>query len=551
MKRLINVISKYKTYLPEILLFFGIFILFKVNSYYVSYPDEFVNLLGAQSINHGGIPYKNFFDHHLPFAWYLGAILLKISFNSFVLFRFWWAVLVFGSLLFLALWIKKHYRDFYPYYLIFFVTYPLLAVYFWFHLYLADSLAMLFFSIIFWLLLVQTLSKKINFKTLIITSLLSFCFLFSSMTFLYLILALYLWQLYLVGWNGRKLIIFIIISSIPYLLYLLYLLITNSIYDFYFANFVYNTKLYISIPNYTMGRFFNPLKFGLTLIYNFYGNYLPLLSKIKHLDLFLPIGVLAGLGSLTLLIILLTKNPVVGVLYFFVLSFSAPRSNIQNYKETDYQGSLFIVLGTVSAFFAIYLLRKLKTNDILVNDLRRITQLLLTTFMFFSFIFLLKNTYDKYYLVYTQKMPHIYDLSYTAEFIDQILDKNEYYWVGPYEPQEDFFVKKARLPGKYPTLLPQFREDDYLKNSFINQFELNPPSMIIFRHEASIFMTPALEFGKFFTDWMSDKYTSIENIKGVKVLKSPSSFNFRTDLYLRNEKKEKILEKLRINGYID
>lgn len=551
MNGLIRIIQKYKIYFPEILLFFVIFILFKINSNYVSYPDEFVNLLGAQSINNGGIPYKNFFDHHLPFAWYLGAILLKFSFNSFVLFRFFWAIFVFLSVLILALWIRKHYREFYSYFIVFFVFYPLLGVYFWFHLYLADSLAILFFSIIFWLLLIQTLTKKTYFTTILFSSLLTFCLIFSSMTFLYLALVLYCWQLYLIGFKPKKAMIFIGVSAIPYLVYLIYLVLTKSLSDFYFANFVYNTKLYISIPNYVMGRFFNPLKFGLTLIYNFYGNYLPLLSKIKHLDLFLPIGVLAGLGSLTLLITLLVKNPVAGGLFFFILSFSAPRSNIANYKETDYQGSLFLVLGTISSLVALYLLRKLKIADILINDLRRIIQVLLTIFIFFSFIFLLKNTYDKYYLVYTQKMPHIYDLSYTAEFIDQILDKDDYYWVGPYEPQEEFFVKKARLPGKYPTLLPQFREDDYLKNSFIDQFEKNPPALIIFRHEASIFMTPALEFGKFFTDWMDDKYTSIENIKGLNVLKSPSSFNFRTDLYLLNTRKDELLNKLKTNGFIE
>lgn len=148
-------------------------------------------------------------------------------------------------------------------------------------------------------------------------------------------------------------------------------------------------------------------------------------------------------------------------------------------------------------------------------------------------------------------MPHIYDYSYNAQFIDQILNENDFYWYGPYEPQEEFFVKKARLSGKYPTLLPQFREDEYLKNSFIEQFENNKPAIIIFRHEASIFMTPALEFGKFFTDWMSNKYTSIENIKGVNILKSPSGFNFKTDLYLLNTRKTELLEKLKSQGFIE
>jgi len=147
-------------------------------------------------------------------------------------------------------------------------------------------------------------------------------------------------------------------------------------------------------------------------------------------------------------------------------------------------------------------------------------------------------------------MPHITNYSYNAQFIDQIIGENDFYWYGPYEPQEEFFVKKPSLPGKYPTLLPQFREDEYLKNSFIGQFEKNQPAIIIYKQEASIFMTPALEFGKFFIDWMSDKYTSIENIKGINVLKSPSGFNLRTDLYILNSRKSELLERLRLQGYI-
>ena len=63
-------------------------------------------------------------------------------------------------------------------------------------------------------------------------------------------------------------------------------------------------------------------------------------------------------------------------------------------------------------------------------------------------------------------------------------------------------------------------------------------------------MTPAMEFGAFFVDWTKGKYTSIENIKGIQVEKSPSSFNFRTDLYLRNENEQELLQKLKEQGYI-
>lgn len=147
-------------------------------------------------------------------------------------------------------------------------------------------------------------------------------------------------------------------------------------------------------------------------------------------------------------------------------------------------------------------------------------------------------------------MPGIYNVAYSASFIDDILERGDYFWIGPYEPNEEFFVRKASLPGKFPTLLPQFREDDYFKNGFLEQFEKHPPKIIIYKHEASIFMTPAMEFGAFFIDWMKGKYTSIENMKGFELVKSPSSFNFRTDLYILNSDKQEILKKLQEKGYL-
>lgn len=532
-------------------LFIVIALFFLVNATYVSYPDEFVNFLAGQSINHGGLPYRDFFDHHLPFAWYLSAILLRFS-GDFILFRLLWAGFAFVLLYLLGSWLRKNYREFYNYYLGFFITYPLLAVYFWFHLFIADSLAVLFFSIAFWLLIVQTLTNRVNFKTLVVASLATFAMLFSSLTFLYIAAALYLWQLYLVGFKNKKLVLFILYSATPYLVYLLYLMLSGTFSDFYFANVTYNKDLYISIPNYTKGgRFFNPLKFGLTLIHNFYQGYLPLLSKIKHLDLYLPVGVLSGLSTLLLLLLLSLRNFSIAAIFFLILSFSAPRGNIENYKETDYQSAMFLVLGLISAMIVLYLLKRFKSKEEILNDVRRVAQFLVAVFFFFTFIFLLYNTYKKFFLRYTQQMPGITNYSYGAQFVDRIIDEGDYFWMGPYEPHHEFFVKKGRLPGKYPTLLPQFRENDFLKQSFIEQFEKNPPKVIVYLHEASIFQTPALEFGEFFLDWMDSKYTSLENVPNINTLRSPSEFNLRTDLYVRNDKLDEVLENLRNQGYIE
>lgn len=549
-------LKKIKSFLEnnflEVVVYLFSFFVFLFNARYVSYPDEFVNLLAAKSILNGGLPYRDFFDHHLPLAWYLAAIFLKLSLGSYTVFRIFWSLFDFFLLASLGFYVKRRYKKIYPFYLIFLAFYPLTALYFWFHLYLADSLAVLFFSLSFWLLLLQTFfnkDSKENPYLFIYVSFLNFCLVFSSATFVYLAAFLYLWQLYLIGLNRKKIILYGFYSFLPYLIYTLYLFLTKTFFDFYFANFVYNTKLYISIPNYVKGVHFNPLKFALTLIDNFWQNYIVLLTLIKHLDLYLPIGVLAGLGSLTLLVILLIKKLPIGIICFFVLSFSAPRSNISKFSETDYQGSLFLVLGIIAAFFSFYYLYQNKFKEVFFEDLRRLVSILLFIFGFFLFIFLGQNFYHKFFSVYTQKMPSIYNFSYVANFIDQIIDKNEYYWIGPYEPHHEFFVKKGKPSGKYPTLLPQFREDNYLKNDFLSQFRQNPPQILIFNHQASIFMTPAEEFGRFFLDWVEKNYVNLDQLK-IKAKKSPSEFNIQTDLYLKKENINHLILRLKKAGYL-
>lgn len=502
----------------------------------------------------GKVPYREFFDHHLPFAWYSAAVLLWFSFGSFVKFRILYAVLTFLALFATALYIRKTKRDAYPFFLGFFFLYPFFSFYFWMHLFVADALAGLFFSILFWLLIIETYRKTLHYKTILVTSFIAFCLLFSSLTFVYIVGLMYIWMLYLLFRNKaspKQYLLFIGVAVAPYLLYGLNLLVTNSWKEFYISNFVYNTKLYIDIPNYTRGTHFNPLKMMLVLIYNFYQGYLPLIARIKEISFYMPIEFVVGLGTLTLFGLLLWEQRFVAVLYFFILSFSAPRSNVAILRGDDYQAGVFICLGILSAFIVFWRYKHVVFNEELIDFGKKAAVFVLGLFVLFSSLFLFKNSYDKFFQRYTQFIPSVNNVAFEAAFFDDIVRKGEYYWAGPYEPQELFFVREGSLPGKYISLLPQFKEDDYFRNTFIEQFEKNPPKVIVFKQASSIFSTPALKFGDFFVDWMKGKYTRVEYMDGVKVLKTPSEFNMAGDLYIRNEDKEEILSRLREKGYIE
>jgi hypothetical protein len=171
-------------------------------------------------------------------------------------------------------------------------------------------------------------------------------------------------------------------------------------------------------------------------------------------------------------------------------------------------------------------------------------------FLLFTVIFLSYNTFNKVFQLYTQKLPAIHNRGEANGFVDELTGPGDYYFIGPYEPNEAFFVKNARFPGKYVSLLPQFRESDFIKNDFLSEFQAHPPKIVLFRQQSSIFGTPAVVFGKFFYDWMGTRYTALEKVPGVQVLRQPTRFDLRTDLFIRNDVKDDMLRNLQEKGYI-
>ena len=124
----------------------------------------------------GKVPYRDFFDHHLPAR----GIYLPYSngFHSDPMYYF-----VFGGGLYVCLFVgsrhiyKKRKSDAFPYYMAYFFIYPFITVYYWTHLFIADSLAFLFFSVIFWLLVIETF-QNLQVKSLFISCLSSTSYLF-------------------------------------------------------------------------------------------------------------------------------------------------------------------------------------------------------------------------------------------------------------------------------------------------------------------------------------------------------------------------------------
>ncbi len=286
-------------------------------------------------------------------------------------------------------------------------------------------------------------------------------------------------------------------------------------------------------------------------MYNFYQEYLPLLTKVKDLDLYNPMGRLFAFSSFLLVLFALYKQPVVGIILFLIVSFSSPRSTISDLGETHYQAAGFITIGLVAAFFSLWMRHALSFKDEIASIVIRVCMVLLVVYTAFMGLFMAKYTFERWYLRYTQVMPGINDKSPTAQVINAVMaGRNAAYWVGPYEPHHQFFVTSARLPGRYVSLLPQFREDPYFRDGFIEQFEKSKPELVVFKHLASIFNTPSETFGAFFLEWMNGKYVRMQDVPGIHVERSPETFEMGSDVYLRQDIADDLLNQFIAAGYV-
>jgi hypothetical protein len=342
------------------------------------------------------------------------------------------------------------------------------------------------------------------------------------------------------AWSLGKLMLW---CAVPYFLYGIYLFVTKTYTDFWFSNFTYNTTLYIA-PSLKGSMSFNPIRFAWGLSDTFWGAYLTLLSQLAHPSFYFPLNRLVGLGSLLMLVWFWSHKPLQAFLLTIILTFSAPRSaQLSDMKQTDYQMGVFITMGTICAAYMLYtLVHKLDTYSFFIKFLRSVMLFFLILYASSTLAFGLYEVSHIRYERYMGTLPPISNLSNIADFITNITQPGDAYWVGPYEGNHAFFVKGRSLAGKYPSLLPQFRESEYLKTDFIKQFEIHKPKVVIFKHDASIFQTPAVEFGKFFLDWLKRDYKNCVEAKVICKSKV-SDLIVHEDVYIRNGSEE-IFEKL-------
>ena len=189
-----------------VLFFLFLLFVFLLNTFHEEYPDEYDSILGGKYIVQGRLQYRDWFQHHQPFAYTFAAFLLPVSGISFVRFRILLAIAFFvlntGAYFLLKKRFKNKNLTFYLFFL--FIT-AVSATYFWGQMLLADTLsAYLIIPAYALLLLKDFYNKKFGEKDLLIFSLFAFFAWLTSLTCTYLLAGLYLYAFYLYAKNVQK-----------------------------------------------------------------------------------------------------------------------------------------------------------------------------------------------------------------------------------------------------------------------------------------------------------------------------------------------------------
>ena len=535
-----------------ILAAFFLFILsiFFANSLHEMYPDEFDNVLGGWNILHGSLPNIGFFTHHAPMAYFVAAILLKFSGNSFVRFRITYGIFLFLLNLLSYFVVKKSLKKDSGIYFVFLPILAITSTYYWGQMLVADSLAGLFFLPVFVILLVKLATDKpITTFDLIISSIFTSLCLLTSLTFSFLILAVDGFLFF-----SRKNLKTLLILFIPYLFFGVYLVSTGSLKSFYEDNFIFNTRFYIyNYPKAHEDSPVNPVRYVIVIAHNFFQNYHSLLVGVTNFNLGLPFNMTLAVANLSLVVfLLLTKKFKAAIFVTLVCIYTNVRSSPWASGEKDYQSALYIVVSLFTSLWVWYSLYQFLNSKQKLGQKIIFTTffILLTIYNLANFFYLFRKFEEKMYGKFMGELPLVYDRPQIAPVVNKIITPADFAWIGPFEFEELFYLK-ARNPSRFQILLPEFYRYPPYKNKMLDDFEKNMPQIIVFRRGVYIRFSDPTTANKFFTDFLDENYIRLAGHKEGEwrytsvIPHDPNSIlDIDADFYLRKDLKDQLINKM-------
>lgn len=551
--------------------FFVVFILFAflANSLHESYPDEFDNILGGWDIIHGKLIYSGFFTHHGPVPYFMAAVIELFSGQSFVHFRIIYGGLLFAFLFGVYFLLKKRLGSekvsFFPFFIAFL---GIESTYYWAQMLLADNVAAFSFLPVYALILLKVVFKKpIELLDIGIISFFSAIALYSSLTYTYLYIIIVVSALYLFYKDNPIKKVFsienvypILIFAAPHTIFGLYLLVTNSLQDYIYQNFVFNTKYYIyNYPRSGNSDFINPMRYAILIIHWFFMNFYTLLIGVMTFGFTFPVNMTMAVGDVAIFIYLLFKKHYkLAAFVLLVVIFTNVRSDPLKSKETDYQSGVYNMLSFFNIFFVLPQLY----SDIngKVESAKKVVFGILIFFVgiygFFGLMNLVYKFNDKVVSKYMGTQALIYDRPQLAPVLNVVASKDEYVWAGPFEFEELFYTN-AKLPSKYQILIAGIADGDKTRNEMLADFDSHMPMVIFFDKSFVYLGNPVVNYGSFFIDFLNKNYITLLDYKkgnieyrSIPEIGLSHKLDLEAKLYIRKDAVDDVVAKLLANNYI-
>jgi hypothetical protein len=543
---------------PKILYLLSFFAILYVNTFHEEYPDEYDNILGGKFILHGILPYTGFFSHHGPVGYFLAAFLYLFSGPSFVRFRIVYSIFLFlysiGIYQYLKRSVGKIETKFYLYFLI---LVGIASTYFWGHMLIADNLSAYFIVPVLVLIILKVVYKKVISRAdLIFVSILLSLAILSALTVIYLVAFIYLFFFYFylsgVGIRNawKKLITFLLIMVIPYLIFALYLLVTGSFSDYVYQSIVVNQKYYVYNAPISPSGTINPIRYAIVIFHNFYYNFTSLLYQVKDFNFGFPFNISLAIGDLALIVyFFVRKHYALSIFFILSLVYANARSSPLDSSEKDYQAAVYILTSLFSVCFFLSKaygdLREEKEYG--KKTILTILVILVGIYSFFNAIFLFGKFEQKAYTKYMGTASLIYDRPDLAPILNKILGPNDYVWIGPLDFKDYLYLDSTKIATKYHFLIPAMGRSERIKKDLLSDFIKSQPKIIYFDQNFSVLGGNPQSYAPFFVDYLKQNYITLYGYKNneyISVIPVSSAVDLETKMYINKNNVNEIIEKL-------
>lgn len=499
--------------------------------------DEYDVMTGSWLVSKGYIIYKDFFEHHMPFPYYIMSIFNIIGLNFPIGLRLGYTLIIlfFWILLYNISKDKLGKKTIFSFMLIHAIT----LHYYWGNMMLADSFFG-FASTIILAIIIQNEDLIFNIKEKIIIGIMTFIAFTSTVISIYPLMLFYLYyiinRIYIyyidiknAKYEFKKDINFMIIVLSPFIIWILSMVICNNFNSFIRDAIQFNTKYYSR---------FTGEDTPLTLITNY----------IKNIPKIIYEGIFNGYplfsydyifnGVVTIIPIIFTiiwysknnyKCSILSYLFLILLRMREP-----GFHSIPYYLPSFLLISIVIKEAISYL--KLNIEKYQLNIKETVKQYSFSILVIIISIW----EYESIKLYGKTLFPlrnEIIDpfISSQVEVMKQILTKNDMIWAAPIFP-EIYFFTKCEPANRNIFYLPWQSVVPGTNEKIIKDLNKNNPKVIYMLRSMDIWGYPLEEYGYDVLQYISDNYFIV---------------NDYSNLYFNKQFKEAILNILLDKQYVE